>query len=507
MPASKSKSPANPTPNSPAEGGDQPAPGAAEGADKAGDQPLAENSPGSIFLKKLVTGEIGKPPGKTKKAKADEAGGNEPAAGAGDDDPDGKPAPDKPKTRPKPAAAPVRAIDEAALGEAVGRAIAPHLKAAGKETGQPEKDHTAELTPQQRKRYEIFQHLETLNPDRKGVAARLLKSIAEARKYAEKWEEDHPGQEFNEDDEEHSDQLDQLDAAVGYEEDEIEEARIDLRAEKKIAERSTKITERLDGIERAERARQNTEHVTKFGMEAGAEFWKDMGDDYAAVIDAETGRVNPEQVAALKTADPITFKIVAGAASASELAARTVFMLENDLTQFDPKDELHRFLTGFLTAKEAAMMQRAEAEREHDGRQFAPRTEYANMTKAQRDRHWTFDADDLRFMLRKHFAKVAKDELAEEEQNFSARAKARGLISDDDETHTAGGGERGSVGGRSPKVVSRTASDNEDEDDDAVPGKPSSPTAPSSPKLAATKGAKSGGPQTAFERYQAKFLS
>lgn len=497
MSATKSASP-NPKANKPA-GDDEEA--ARLAAEAESNKPLDENSAGSLFIHKLVTGELrnpegaeGKPP---KKKKADEGAAEDGSQGDGGSPADegGKPAdPKKPKAKPTP---PPKAIDEEALGAAVGRAIAPHLakpKADAKdEDGKGGKDE--DLSPANQKRVQVLDRMEKLYPERyTGLSKRFKQNVKKLRDYASKWEAEHPGTSFNEDDPEHQDFRDALEAEVAYEDEDFDEARIDLRAEAKINEKSGQLEQRIAEIERTDRARNSSSKVEQFAAEAESEFWGDVGGDFAKVIDTASGRLDKEQVEALKKADPVAFNIVAGAANAAQVAAKTVYMLDNDLVKFNKQNDVHVFLNNFLQDREQRMANRSPEEQMHEGKRFAPRNRYNNMSEEERARYWTFDSDDLRFMLRKHFARVAKADLKAEDEKFSARAKAKGLIADDDEDRSRGG-----------RQADRRA-ETPEEDETVLDGKPDSPTAPTSPILAAGKGIKGGGAKTAVERFNDRFL-
>lgn len=502
---SPSQSQLKATPNN-IEGGDDEAARAAA-AEAEANKPLDENSAGSLFIKKLVSGELlkdsadGKPPKKPKKEDDGKAADEGDDAGKQGDDDEGKPK--KPKAK---AAPPAKAIDEEALGAAVGRAIAPHLKQKPEEKKE-DAGKGEDLSAENQKRVQVLERMEKLYPERyTGLSKRFTQNIKKLRDYAKKWEADHPGTPFNEEDPEHQEFRDALEADVDYADDDYDEARIDIRAEAKVNEKNGQLEQRLAEIERTDRARNSSSKVEQFAAEAESEFWKDVGGDFAKVIDTESGRLDKEQVEELKKSDPVAFNIVAGAANAAQVAAKTVYMLDNDLVKFSKDNEVHTFLNNFLVDREQRMLKRGVEDQMHEGKRFAPRSRFNQMSQDEQARHWTFDSDDLRFMLRKHFAKIAKEDLKAEDEKFSTRARAKGLISDEGEDRTQGGGAKPKRKSSDSDDAGNGSGSGDEDDDAALDGKPDSPTAPSSPKLAAGKAGKGGGAKTAVERFQERFL-
>jgi hypothetical protein len=174
-------------------------------------------------------------------------------------------------------------------------------------------------------------------------------------------------------------------------------------------------------------------------------------------------------------------------------------MLANNLAEYDEKNPAHASLGRFALTQEADMMKRPVDKRQDDqGRMFASKFDYDRMNRAQREKHWTFSPDDLSYMAVRSIARRAKADLATEDEKFTRRARARGLIAEEQRTEAA------------PTATVRPRRLlNEDDDDDSASNevsKPQSPTISSSPKLAASKGANSSDPKSGLEHFAKRFL-
>ena len=223
-----------------------------------------------------------------------------------------------------------------------------------------------------------------------------------------------------------------------------------------------------------------------------------MGDDFKEVI-TDSGDVNPERLKAIAEEDPVKHDIAVAAADAVERTAATIYMLAHQLANFDPKNSAHAGLAQFALTQEEALLKRPSADRFNDeGLAFARKAEYDRMPKEQRAKHWTFTAEDLTFLATRAIAKQAKADLAAEDAKFTKRARARGLIAEE-QASPPGTGQ------------SQNARRGLDDDDDEGSGagrnlKPQSPTISSSPKLAAGNSANRNSGKNSADRFLAKFI-
>jgi len=223
-----------------------------------------------------------------------------------------------------------------------------------------------------------------------------------------------------------------------------------------------------------------------------------MGEDFKDVVD-EKGGMNFETLKALSKSDPIKHDIALAAVTEAFEGAQAIYRLANDLEKFDSKIPIHRALGDFAFEKESEMVKKSQADQEDDhGRKFATKSDYSSMTESDRARHWTFSPDDISKLLVYETSKRAKEHIALESAKFLRQARARKLISDDEETQSSG----------TKKPAPRYSLREEDADDtDAETGsKPLSPSVSSSPKLAASKSGGNDSEKSGVNRFVSKLL-
>lgn len=437
----------------------------------AGDQPIEQDAPASKFFDSVISATA---PVKEKEEKPK---------------PD-KPKEDKPKAaaqRSKPAkaapAAPV--IDEEKLGTAISKGIAEHLKPKEEKI-----EKSDDLDDEDKKRVAVLERMEKLQPEKyKGLADRFKGNTKKLREYAAKWETEHPGQEFDEESDDHKDFIAGLEGEVDYQDDDYTDALADIRADSRLVEHEKKLNDRLSAIELQDKAAKEAPVAGQAALQRGDEFWQALGEDYADVI--KDGKVDPEALKTRAEADPVAAQITESHAAMVERETYVVHMLSRGLPvparneeEANANNAIGQDMGRFAVWRENAMLAKPEAERvSDDGRKFVAKKDYDRMTKAEREKHWTYSPEEILYMRLRWRAKLAKQQLAEEDKKFTSRAKAKGLLKGEE--------DRPRPATKKPTKTEEV----EEEEDDLAAGergrKPDSPSAPSSPKVA-PKGGKPG---------------
>jgi len=425
-----------------------------------------------------------------------------PADGEPSEDPDEdeidqlRKAPPKPAAKKKAAApADTRPVfDEEKFGEAVGRAVARVADAIKpKETKKPED----ELPDGDKRRVAVLRQMETQFGERyKGLSERYVQNLAKHKDYKAKWEAEHPGEEYDEDSEEHADFLDALEKDVAYEEDDYVDALTDLKLTQRMTKVDEQVNERLAPIEHQEKFVQHRPKIIETRDKIGNRFWERMGEGFEDVVDQKGGlsdeeyqaqimagkRVVPvfhgEVLQELAKSDPDTHAVVVNAAKAAEAYAAEVYMLDtpvdpNDprspsLRKFDPKNQMHQDLQAFVTDRENRMIMKPVASTADDqGRTFLPRADFNKLSERDRAYHWTFTHEDIGFLMAARIAKATQAHLQAEEEKFSRRAAARGV----------------SLENASRPVKTRRKVEDEEDNENGTTRKPISPSTSLGPRL------------------------
>jgi len=457
------------------------------------DKQIPATAPAAEFIRNLISATPKKVEAKAKAEKEEEDEQGEEGGETKPDAKESKPAPKPKKTVAAPVAQPV--IDEEKLGASIGKSIAEHTAKATKDEAKPDKP---EVDAKETRRIAVLERMEKIDARYNGLAERYKANKTKLRTYAEEWERANAGEKFDENADEHTDFIEALEAQVAYDDDDYTEALADIRTDQKLESKKSELDERVSRVERAEKTREEAPKIRSAGVVAGNEFWKDMGDDFKGVVD-EKGEISAENLKTIADSDPVKYDIAVGAAQAAEATAQTIYMLANGLATYDPQNPTHENLGRFAITQEQEMRKRPlEKQTNEQGQVFASKAEYDRMSKTERAKHWTFSPDDLTYMAVRSISKQAKAHLAAEDEKFSRRAKARGLIADDEKATP-----------KPPTAIkfNRSNLDAEgDEDDSALIGKPLSPSVSSSPKMAAGKSGNANQQQSGAERFVNKLI-
>ena len=417
--------------------------------------------------------------GRKKKAEKTKSDAEKPNGDAGGDDLDelqGTPVIRKPaKAAPKPAAAPAQVIDEEKLGEAVGRSV---VKAMEKQKPAPDAPQELELPAEVKSKLTMYERLEKHFPEKyKGITKKFRENTAKFKEYADQWEKDHPGQEFDDEDEEHEEFRAPLEAATEYDEDDNVAALANEIADRKVANVKQEFDKELTPLRRQEALKKQEPELLSNRDKVGDRYWQRMGDNFASVLD-DKGQLNPKALVELKAADPVAYDTAVSGAAFVENMATEVFLLDNGLTDFDQNNPDHKFLNEFSVSAEERMLLRPAEKQAHEGRRFLPRHEFNKLSAREQARHWTFSYEDLGYLLAARIAKRTQAHLQAEEEKFTAVARSRGLLQPEQ-----------SLPVKSTRQAAKPADIEEEQDD-----KPLSPSTPITPRLASRGGKSAAAP-------------
>lgn len=379
----------------------------------------------------------------------------------------------KPAAKPKKAAAaaqpPAFAFDEEKLGAAVGRAVAAATKP------KEDKPPTEELPELDQRRMAVLRQMETQYGERyKGLADRYVANLKKHKEYKAKWESEHPGEEYDEDAEEHADFLEPLERDIAYDEDDYVEALTDLKLSDRMKKVDEHVSKELAPLKQQEQFVEHRPKIIETRDKIGNRFWERMGDEFKDVlkeVEHKDGRkeiqINGEVLQELAKTDPDTHAVVVNAAKASESYAAEVYLLDHQLREFDPKNEMHQTLRAFVADREGALAAKpAQSTADEFGRVFLPRAQFNALPAERRQHYWTLTHEDIGNLMAARIAKATKAFLQAEEEKFARRAAARGV----------------SLNGSSAPARNRKPPVGE-EDDEPVTRKPVSPSSAIAPRL------------------------
>lgn len=338
-----------------------------------------------------------------------------------------KAAPVKPKPAPAPAAPPLTAAEIAsAAAEGVARGMAkPAIEKEAEKPAEP-----AELGESDQRKVVVLKKMEELygdkNPKYKGIAERYSQSLVALQEYAKKWEAAHPGETFDEEAPEHEEFFKTHD--VDWADDDFDEARI-AEAADRIVEQKLKPTQKeLESLQKENRLNKSQAAIKAAQDDAARTFWSKLGDDLADIVD-ENGNVNSTKLEELSKSDPEGLRLMVDAARAIDIEAAEIHKLYTGLVENDVKgNAAHRNINAFVAGMEQALMKRPIQERvNEEGKDFLPAVKYWNLPKAEREKYWTFNEHDVKYMRVTDIAASVRKQITQQEEAFMRWAKARGL--------------------------------------------------------------------------------
>lgn len=400
-----------------------------------------------------------------------------------------EPKPATPKKPKAPPAQPALTAEQIAAAAAEGATRA--LKSTAGKPAEPAKPAAPELPEADSRRARIYDHIEQMDGLRErypGIGKKFRDWIAATSAYADRWEAEHPGQAFDPTSEEHNGFYEQH-PEPEVEDEDYTEAIADMRAEEKIKKRLEPINERIDKDERARKFQEAQPAVAQHAVAAARSYWKALGDQFADII-GENGEVNHAKLQELAKQDPVSTGIRVNAARALSMEVPEFYRIMNGLGEIDQKNPVHAAVNDFGYMMEQRILKSPrEDQLDGEGRQFRPLGEYWQLPEKDRERFWTFSADDMIAMRAKFLSDQAQKSVQQEEEKFVAMARARGI-------------EVPPRNGATPPA----SANGEDNSPVSTDGKPHSPQSASPPKMATSRTATPAGPVSPVNAWVGKFL-
>jgi len=411
--------------------------------------------------------------------------------------------PEPPKTKPK--APKVKAIpaedarsgfDEEKLGRVIGESIA---KATKPEPPKEEPKPQPEVKEDRRTR--VLRRMEKLHPERyKELADKTQANLKRLRQYADDWEAKHPGEKFDEDDEEHAEFKESLEKEVAYDDDDYVEAQADLLIDERESKKKDKepnpdvdtLKRELSELKNRGKYEAAKNDIKNHVNGVARKFWEVFGDEYKSVI-GDDGELNLKAIDSLRKADEDTFALLGR--FAGELEAITEVLYCSKIEVPSGNQYGHRLASEYAYAFEDMMLARPPEDRlDENGRRFVTQDEYRSLGAEERKRVWKFSPDDVQFLVEKHYKNKASEALKYGKEKFERMAKRRGLLRE----------ETAPPPDHHPMLKAmrdREARLNQPDDE-----KPESPSAPIVPRMAPILATESSKPSNALEAFAARAI-
>jgi hypothetical protein len=428
--------------------------------------PQPPSAKGLEAVAKLAATFLGKEvPPETPEQKAEREKKEAAAAAAAAAKP--KPAAKKPAPKPRPQ------LTAAEIAEASARGVATAMQTLKPATPEPAAASKPEdsLPEEEKSKVKVLRHMEQQNGDKyKGLTDKYVQSFIALQKYADDWEAKHPGENFNEDDEEHEAFFKSHD--VDWDNEDFITSAVEIRASARDEERQREFNSKLSKLERQQKLTDSIPSIAATQAPAKRTFWTEAGEAFKGVLD-ENGQIVHAKYAELEQNDPDRLSLLNTAARSLDIEVAELYKVVNGLTDYNKDLDVHINVDRFCSEQEKVLMGAPEEERLNgDGKLFLPAARYYKLPKEQRSEYWTFSVADLAALRAKDLASLANKIADQTEAEHRKWAERRGM--------------KPQAGQATPPLERRQPEPPEPESSD---GKPTSPSSSSESRLAARRNA------------------
>jgi len=268
--------------------------------------------------------------------------------------------------------------------------------------------------------YEIAKHLATIDARYKDAPQKILAEHARVEDYARRWEQANPGKVFDPAGEDHNEFYASIERP--WSDDEFVDARADMIAERKAAQKVSKLEEKQKAIEEREAKRELSGAAAQTVNTVAMLLAKNVDETAHELIVKD-----PQGFAKLQDNDPITADALVEALNALAPRIETAVLVDDPQQRisFDHKNNRdHKEWLDYLYDKEAQYAGQADDR----GRIFASRNEFVKLPPAQQARRWYLTADHLISEMVADKVIEVKDRIQKERERGKKVAAALGYV-------------------------------------------------------------------------------
>jgi len=324
---------------------------------------------------------------------------------------------------PAPALTPDQLID-------IGAQAAARALAASKPAEPAKPDPNVGLSEAEKRDLAVVERMAALFPEKyKDAPQQYRESISKLAAYKAEWEKEHPGMDFDQDAAEHQDWMEKN--VLAWDEDDYDEAKVDLRVEHRMTRQEAATSERQAREREVEQKRQQrltTEapNIIKQQISAAKEFLKAVDPDFTEIL-SDAGIVDPEKVKVLQEAAPEVSDVVNRLWNQLDVETAELAAVMSGVKPFDAKNPIHVELDKYTVDLEQRAIADSQAGFRENGRPYLPMAEWLKKSPAERERYWTLTADKVSLLRAHKLAAAAKKDIAAREDIAQRIAKARGI--------------------------------------------------------------------------------
>lgn len=288
------------------------------------------------------------------------------------------------------------AVELASQTREIAEQVAEMKRATASAGTPPPPKQDEDLTPAQRRDLEILNQLEEMKPDQyKGITTQFKRFIGWLDTYRAQWEREHPGQEFDPSDDEHSVVIDARKPT--FDDDDFDDARIELKLQRREKQRLDK--------ENEQRSRQSLEERVQAHRKHAPVAMLNMADEeLGKKFETEGGKVFSDSPAAA-SAFAQSSRVVNAWLASFERIIHGKAELKPD--QLDP---VASDVVNFIFSYED-MLKSNPDKAKRGGKRFATIEEMNTMPEQKRAGYWSLGPDDVRGLIVRYHADQFKSVL------------------------------------------------------------------------------------------------
>lgn len=418
----KTKPPQKPMPEAALEAPVTEKPVASPAADKSASEKKVDTR---SFIERM-TGKPDKTPDKPKE-------GDKPADGK---PADGKPAPAAKRKKidpPAPVATAQPSVDYEKIAEASARGVAKVMTDTKEKETKAKDDVT--YTTKEKETIEVLERMEKDYPDEAADSAKRYKEgIAQLKTYRAEWERNNPGAKWDKDAPEHDEFFEKNE----FDWDDVLFTRTAARIEnEKSKSGDGKLEKEVAELKDRERRREEEHRVDplirKSRDDAAKAFFGLLGEKFSNVLDAN-GQMNRAEIDKLAAEDRLNISAFHAVQRVEKFATELTRLSLTDgegkyIFPYNEKDETHQTIARFIQDEQARMKSLTDDEqRDKEGRRFLTIAEFEQLPPDQRRYFWHYNTEDLNAIFAAREAQRVKNIIADVENDFETRAKARGYV-------------------------------------------------------------------------------
>lgn len=265
------------------------------------------------------------------------------------------------------------------------------------------------LLDEEKQRYDLAKKAEQLSPEFKGLAKKYLDFAKEVDEYTKK--------KLAEDDE-YDFQSDKTFKDLAKKNPLTPQLEKKIEREEIKAEILSESRREIEEVRRQQFVSEQKPQVDQM-LEQFKESTIEMLPDYFAKAIEEEG------LEVAKEKYPLEFDLADQHAAATNMAVREFLEVSRGLKPFDPANNLHQAIYGFISKESKLFLETAKPEElERDGKKFLPREDFAKLKPDERQKYWTLSNQQILKLVRMR----EKEALAKAIETEKERLKRYGVV-------------------------------------------------------------------------------